>query len=161
MPLVLNSSSITGLASSGGFSSRQTGEVLQVVNATTIASISTSSTSFVTTGFSLSITPSSATSKVLVIVNGGGGFSDSTGRSMWSTIYRGATNLGDATYGLSRHYGGSSSVLAPHSMSVLDSPATTSSTTYTCYFKSSTAANVDFSASDRGTISFTAMEIAA
>ena len=46
MPLVLNSSSITGLASSGGFSSRQTGEVLQVVNATYSTEISTTSTSY-------------------------------------------------------------------------------------------------------------------
>ena len=138
-----------------------TGSVLQVVNATTIAAISTSSTSFVTTGFSVSITPSSSTSKVLLFVNGGGGFSGDINRSIFSTIYRGATNLGDATYGLERMYGNSSSVIAPHSMSVLDSPATTSSTTYTCYFKSSAAANVDFSAADRGIISFTAMEIAA
>jgi hypothetical protein len=136
------------------------GAVLQVVNATTIAAISTSSTSFVTTGFSVSITPSSSSSKVFVLVNGGGGFSDGSARSMWSTIYRGATNLGDATYGLERIYGGASSVIAPHSMSVLDSPATTSSTTYTCYFKTS-GSNVDFSAADRGVISFIAMEIAA
>ena len=138
-----------------------TGAVLQVVNATTIAAISTSSTSFVTTGFSLSITPSSSSSKVFLLVNGGGGFNGDTGRSIWSTIYRGATNLGDATYGLERIWSASGATIAPHSMSVLDSPATTSSTTYTCYFKSSAAANVDFSAADRGIISFTAMEIAA
>ena len=142
-------------------SAQPIGAVLQVVNATTIAAISTSSTSFVTTGFSVSITPSSATSKVFVVVNGGGGYNGDIGRSMWSTIYRGATNLGDATYGFTRHYAGSSAAISPHCMSVLDSPATTSSTTYTCYFKSSAAANVDFSASDRGIISFTAMEIAA
>lgn len=141
-------------------STASAGTVLQVVNATTIAAISTSSTSFVTTGFSVSITPSSSTSKVLLFVNGGGGFSADISRSIYSTIYRGATNLGDATYGLERIFGASSSVIAPHSMSVLDSPATTSSTTYTCYFRS-TGLNVDFSAADRGIISFTAMEIAA
>ena len=136
------------------------GAVLQVVNATTIAAISTSSTSFVTTGFSLSITPSSSSSKVFLLVNGGGAYNGDANRSIHSTIYRGATNLGDATYGLERVYGASATI-APHSMSVLDSPATTSSTTYTCYFRSGSAANVDFSAADRGTISFTAMEIAA
>jgi len=140
-------------------STKSAGTVLQVVNATTIAAISTSSTSFVTTGFSLSITPSSSSSKVFLLVNGGGSYNGDANRSIHSTIYRGATNLGDATYGLERVYGVSATI-APHSMSVLDSPATTSSTTYTCYFRSGSAANVDFSAADRGTISFTAMEIA-
>ena len=136
------------------------GRVLQVVNATTIAAISTSSTSFVTTGFSLSITPSNSSNKVFVFVNGGGAYTVGNGRSLHATIYRGATNLGDATYGLERFFC-SGEVIAPHSMSVLDSPATTSSTTYTCYFRSGSASEVQFSAADRATISFTAMEIAA
>jgi hypothetical protein len=145
---------------SNGLTYRGTGSVLQVINATTIAAISTSSTSFVTTGFSVSITPSSSSSKVFVFVNGGGIYNVGNNRSLHATIYRGATNLGDATYGLERFFS-SGEVIAPHSMSVLDSPATTSSTTYTCYFRSGSAAEVQFSAADRATISFTAMEIAA
>jgi len=136
------------------------GAVLQVVNATTTAAITTSSTSFVTTGFSVSITPSSSTSKVFVLVSGGGGYNGGIGTSLWSTIYRGATNLGDATYGFQRIFAGSSAVMSPYSMAALDSPATTSSTTYTCYFRASSG-TVDFSNVDRGLISFTAMEIAA
>jgi hypothetical protein len=136
------------------------GRVLQVVNATTTAAITTSSTSFVTTGFSVSITPSSSTSKVFVLVSGGGGYNGGIGTSLWSTIYRGATNLGDATYGFQRIFAGSSAVMSPYSMAALDSPATTSSTTYTCYFRASSG-TVDFSNVDRGLISFTAMEIAA
>jgi hypothetical protein len=136
------------------------GSVLQVVNATYSTAASTTSTSFVTTGFSVSITPKFVTSKVLVIVNGGGGLAASSNVSMYCTIYRASTNLGDATYGLSRLYAGSSSVMSPHSMSVLDSPATTSSTTYTCYYKA-VGGTVDFMAADRGVISFIAMEIAA
>jgi len=137
-----------------------TGSVLQVVNTTTTVAINTTSTSFVTTNFALSITPLSSTSKVFVSVSGGGGYNGGIGQSLWATIYRGATNLGDANYGLERIYAGSSATIAPHSMTVLDSPATTSSTTYTCYFRAS-AGTVDFSAADRGIISFTAMEIAA
>jgi len=136
-----------------------TGAVLQVVQANTIAAISTSSTSFVTTGFSVSITPSSASSKVLLFVNGGGVYNTAAGRTLHATIYRGATNLGDATYGLERFFG-SGETIAPHSMSVLDSPATTSSTTYTCYHRSGSAAEVQFSNTDRALITFTAMEIA-
>jgi len=137
-----------------------TGSVLQVLNTTTVAAITTTSTSFVTTSFSLSITPTSSSSKILVFVNGGGGYTGGVNVALYATVYRGATNLGDATYGLERIYAGAA-LIAPHSMSVLDSPATTSSTTYTCYFRSNTGAQVDFSNSDRGTVSLTLMEIAA
>ena len=140
-----------------------TGTVLQVLQTGTSAAISTSSTSFVTTGFSLSITPKFSTSKILAMVNGGSNFASTTaGAGIFSTIYRGATNLGDATYGLERMSTvGGSFALAPHSMCILDSPATTSSTTYTCYFKNGgTAATVDFSSGDRGQVTFTLMEIA-
>jgi hypothetical protein len=44
-----------------------TGSVLQVVDATFTAEFSTSSTSYVDTAISLSITPTSATSKILVL----------------------------------------------------------------------------------------------
>ena len=47
------------------------GAVLQVVQTTTAATITTSSTSFVTTGLAQSITPTSATSKIMVCINGG------------------------------------------------------------------------------------------
>jgi hypothetical protein len=153
------SGSTTQLASS----SMPTGSVLQVLQNTTSTPTSTASTVFVTTGFSLSITPKFTTSKILITVNGGSIYASITGASaMYSTIYRGATNLGNATYGLERFStpGGEYS-LAPHSMSILDSPATTASTTYTCYFKNGgSAATVDFSSTDRGVVAMTIMEIA-
>jgi hypothetical protein len=123
----------------------------------------TSSTSFVTTSWSGTITPTSATSKILVTVSGGSIYCQTTaGISYYATIYRGSTNIGNATYGLERFTtpGGSHS-LAPHSMSVLDSPATTSATTYTPYFRNAgTAGQVDFCAADRGIVTMTLMEIA-
>ena len=166
MPLILTGAGeITGLTSvpSSGLqladANMPAGAVLQVVQANTTVAISTSSTTFVTTNFSVSITPSSASSKVLLFVNGGGAYNVGATRSQFGTIFRGATNLGDATYGLERFFS-NGEVLAPHSMSVLDSPATTSSTTYTCYFRSGSATDVQFSNTDRALITFTAMEIA-
>ena len=143
-----------------------TGSVLQVVQATLDnVATTTTSTSFVTTSFSATITPSSSTSKVLVIVTGGSIFCGNTaGVQYFGTIYRNnTTNLGNASYGLERFTtpGGNYS-LAPHSMSILDSPATTSSTTYTPYFKNAgTGGQVDFSNTDRGTVTMILMEIAA
>jgi len=69
MPLVLNSSSISGLAAVGGLSSPQTGSVLQVVYGTYSTQVSSTSTSYVDTGLSASITPTSASSKILILVN--------------------------------------------------------------------------------------------
>jgi hypothetical protein len=141
------------------------GAVLQVVVAySDNQTITTSSTSFVTTSFSASITPTSASNKILVTVSGGSIYCQTTaGISYYATIYRNnSTNLGNGSYGLERFttVGGTHS-LAPHSMSVLDSPATTSATTYTPYFRNAgTASQVEFNNTDRGITTMTLMEIA-
>lgn len=143
-----------------------TGSVIQVVtayldNVTTV----TSSGSFVTTSWTGTITPTSATSKILVIISGGSIYCGTTaGVAYYATIYRNnSVNLGNATWGLERFTtpGGSHS-LAPHSMMVLDSPATTSATSYTPYFRNGgTVGQVDFNNTDRGITTMTLMEIAA
>jgi hypothetical protein len=145
-----------------------TGSVLQVVQTATAATITTSSTSFVTTGLAQSITPTSSTSKIMVCINGGGVYMTTAASvTMRVTIYRGGTDLA-ASYGVSNNGmmrfstpGGSWSLM-PLSMMWLDSPATTTSTTYTVYFRNSdSAASVEFSNTDRGVVTLTLMEIAA
>jgi hypothetical protein len=70
MPLVLNSSSISGLAPVGGLSSPQTGSVLQVVESVITSSFNTSSTSYVhATNTSLTITTKFDNSKILLMCN--------------------------------------------------------------------------------------------
>lgn len=138
------------------------GSVLQVQQTATSAVIQTSSTAFITSSFGVTITPRSTSSKVFVTVQGGGGYVVTTaGNTMYSTIYRNnTTNLGDSVYGLERmSTPGGSWVLWPHSMAVLDSPSSTSATTYTVYYRSVNGATVDFSNSDRGVVTITAMEI--
>ena len=54
------------------------GRVLQVVNATTTSSITSSSTSYVTTGLSASITPTSTSNKVFIMLQGGGAYPTDT-----------------------------------------------------------------------------------
>jgi hypothetical protein len=138
-----------------------TGSVLQVVNATLPASnVSTTSTAFVTSGLSASITPKFSTSKILILLNGGGAYNSAASYAVNTTIYRNSTNLGDASYGMSSHYANSSNIISPHSINWLDAPATTSSITYAAYFKSYTGANIYFTLSDRGIVSLTLMEIA-
>ena len=112
------------------------GQVIQVLSSTDSTARSTTSTSFVTASntMSVTITPSSSSNKILIIASGnqnsgGGGI-------MMLTIYRGATNLGDSTYGMTSMNTGDVGAFGSFAMNFLDSPATTSATTYQVYIKS-------------------------
>jgi hypothetical protein len=121
-------------------------KVLQVVQGTSTTTTSTTSTSFVTTGLTASITPLFSTSKILVIVNMNSYNTDNGTNGMFSTIFRGTvsgTNLGSSAYGL-HYFANASSAVALYnnvSMSILDAPTTTSSTTYTVGFRSESSGN--------------------
>ena len=138
------------------------GHVIQVVNSLkTPTSISTTSNSFTATGHSLSITPTSSSSKILLMLNGGGHYIPAVTAMSVVTIYRDSTNIGHATHGLESNYttGGSDFVLGPHSLSIVDSPSTTSSITYQTYMKTANG-TYQYHNSDRGSLNFVAMEIA-
>jgi len=115
------------------------GKVLQVVSATYGTQESTSSTSFVATSLTASITPASTSNKVLIMVSGTETASNNLSHCI-TTIYRdGTTNLGDSSYGISYAYSGAGSAHSGISMNYLDSPSTTSSTEYKMYFRGSAA----------------------
>ena len=116
------------------FGSGQT--ILQVVNATISTNITTTSSSFVTTNLSATITPFATTSKILILVRYNG--YDTTCAGSEHTIYRnGSTNLGSVTYGFQVAYSTTTQQLSfPVVMNYLDSPSTTSATTYACYMAS-------------------------
>ena len=124
--------------------------MLQVVQATTTTETTVASTSFTDTALSLSITPTSATSKVLVIVNQAFSFSrDNNNIAHGLNIVRGATEV--FTQNTAGAGGGLflTTLSAPIAMTMsgtvsltyLDSPATTSATTYKTQGKVNTTAN--------------------
>ena len=131
------------LNSSGNPILQQTGSVLQVVQGTLSSPVSTTSlNTWVTTGLLASITPTSSSSKILATVSGFG-YTQGNAVQMIVTLYRNSTNL--STYGFSQTYAASSATQGGITFSYLDSPATTSSTTYTVYFTvSNTAGTVQF-----------------
>ena len=147
---------------SGTVSGAGGGKVLQVVTTSTTTSYTTTSSSYVAaTGMEVSITPSSATSKVLIFVNMN--FEEGVaGSGAYATIYRNnTTNLepnGFVYHGL--RTGASYKFASQEPMHFLDTPNTTSATTYTVYFSrdGSGEASVNRN-SARGVI--TAMEIGA
>lgn len=138
-----------------------TGAVLQVVQTTFgQQATTTTSTSFVATGHSVSITPSSTSSKILLYVIGGGQYLPLGNTMAAQTIFRDSTNIGDSNRGLQSHYtvGTTGFTITPHSMMVLDSPSTTSAITYQTYMKTA-GGTYQYQQSDRGDINFIAMEI--
>jgi hypothetical protein len=154
--LTADSTAATGIkwaAPAGG------GKVLQVVQATTATTVSSTSSSYATTGLAVTITPSSASSRILVIHTQNNETSRSGSYSDFQTaLYRGGTLVN--AYGNTTTGDFSSFTFTQHmtSGSYVDSPATTSATTYTIYGKRSVGTAV-FNANPTSTI--IAMEIGA
>jgi hypothetical protein len=114
--------------------------VIQAVTAvkTTATTISTVN-SWVTTGLTANITPRDSNSKVLVMVTGSQ-YSDVNDQTAGATIFRGSTNLGNADYGFMPTYfswgtAGAQDLQVACSATVLDSPSSSSTVTYTVYVK--------------------------
>jgi hypothetical protein len=117
------------------------GKVLQVVQATTSTATTIASTTAVDTTITATITPSSATSKVLVFVNMIVNGSSTNGTlQVGSNLVRGATTIlsyinaaAGPKVGTMQSLGTTwtnGDLTLPLSMMFLDSPATTSATTY-------------------------------
>ena len=134
-----------------------TGKVLQVVTNTHSTRFSTSSTSFVAaTGYTIAITPSATSSKVFVMVSSMQDIGAS-GRLAYATLYRGSTNLGNSL-GIGASHSDSGRLYTPVTLSVLDSPSSTSAVTYQVYFRTNSGAVV-FNDTE-GEAQLTAFEIA-
>ena len=141
-----------------------TGSVLQVVQGVYAgSSVTTSSATPVTTGFSVSITPKFTTSKILVIANPSWSVNSAGGANGTAVmhIYRGGSSRYQM-YCRTYTYVTSNGVYQNNAQALiyLDSPATTSSTAYTLFFELVSGAGTSFT-SDGGNSSMTLMEIAA
>tara|TARA_R100000234_G_C4934208_1_gene149889 strand:- start:170 stop:739 length:570 start_codon:yes stop_codon:yes gene_type:complete len=180
-------SGITGtmpVANGGtGLASGTSGQFLKFTGSTTVASaavdaklgqvinaqfgyVQTNSTSFTDTGLTADITPSATSSKVLVLCSLVGCYVTAENTCLISRLVRGSTeilqteSIGGYT-GNSNEigYGGSSAA------SYLDSPSTTSATTYKIQFATRVSNNVSIgnwqSGSERGKSTITLIEVLA
>lgn len=163
MALILNGD--TGITypvatATGSATQASAGRVLQVVQGSSNSAVSTTGGTYITTTLSLSITPSSATSKILVwgqifIACSAGGAQPCI------TLFRSASNLVSPSAGFGDFYstasGYTESVLP---FSLLDSPASTSALTYAVFGKNNGGSTVYFGDGARIAV-ITAMEISA
>jgi hypothetical protein len=144
-----------------------TGTVLQVVNATASTAIFSSTNTFVDTGLTASITPSSSTSKILVIADINGVGHDNTSGVVACKLVRNATGILDFESSAGWNNGAIAvNVVGSVSTNYLDSPSTTSSTTYKVQFCSGLNGARTFIMGSSGgvgasTSTITLMEIAA
>jgi hypothetical protein len=117
-----------GLTFNNSTTQASAGVVLQVVNATYGTAVSTTSATLVDTGLTASITPKFATSKILVIANMTSIYSTAASTYAYFALIRNSTSIinFDTITGYNSAGFGSGST----GVCYLDSPATTSATTY-------------------------------
>jgi hypothetical protein len=124
------------------------GKVLQVVMGQTSTAVTVASTTLADTGLTATITPTSATSKVLVLVSQSSyAERDATGAYCGVRLLRGGTNIYEVggndglSFGIVVFTATLTAVQGFHSFNYLDSPATTSATTYKIQGRAETTAN--------------------
>ena len=165
MPITLNGSGTVSGISAGGLpdgiiqsadlATGVGGKILQVKQTVKLDSFSTSSTSDVdVTGLSVSITPSSSSNKVLVMVSIA---LSSQGMFVYAILKRGSTQIGEATGASNRlrptlmSYNVNEGTVETQSFTFLDSPNTTSATTYKMQIRCATSGNAHVNRSHRDT----------
>ena len=137
-------------------------KVLQVVNSTYGIGASTSSSTFTATGLTASITPKFSTSKILIFVSQQGLLSTVSASGIGLNLYRNSTVID--SFAVVAAYVAATGVTAvagvAASTTYLDSPATTSSITYSTKFNSNNNTNSVSVQNNGDTSTITLMEIA-
>jgi hypothetical protein len=161
-PAVAGSTVLTLPATSGAVlttTSPKAGNVIQVVSATTLSQTSTTGTSYVQSTLTASITPTSSSSEILILVMP---YTRTTpaGGSTSLTVYRNDSSIEASSAGMNYTYAASTTLEITGNIVWIDSPATTSSTTYTVYFKHGDAAGTSYVGASIVQSQITLLEIA-
>ena len=139
-----------------------TGSVLQVVENVYSTAVQSGTQSMVDTGLTATITPSSTSSKILVMVNQPLTVSTdtSTSRDIAFSICRGSTEITAGTGDAKADSGTTHRYPAYNSLKKLDSPNTTSAVTYKTRFKVNAGSCDVFAQQHGGSSTMILMEIA-
>ena len=138
--------------------------VLQVVQGSTSTSVGSSTTTYADTGLSATITPTSASSLILVMVTQAGALKSAgnIGNAVNLRLFRGATNIMQITNSAGFTNSFLTLVMGNISTTFLDNPATTSATTYKTQFANDVvAADIQLQVASASKSTITLMEISA
>ena len=105
------------------------GKILQVQNMITQGNMNSTSTSFVTTALTDTITPSATSSKILILASGNIN-NTNVGAWAYATIFRDGSNIAIDNDGFNGVYSAGGDIHVPCNIHYLDSPNSTSSLTY-------------------------------
>ena len=156
-----------------GWASDASGKILQVVSGTTTSGTSTTSTSWVDTGLTATITPSSSSNKILVFAAGQiGHYRDYSGQGMGIRMVRTLSGSDTEVYS-----GNGDEIMSfdngqmvatrdrgPWSTMISDSPSTTSACAYkvqVLVYTSASSGTAYFNSHDAGTAYMHLLEVAA
>lgn len=159
LPIVQSSSTVKTT-----ISDVRSGGVLQVVSANYSTATTSSSNAYADTGLTVTITPKFTTSKILVFVSQNGVYKNAVGSSFSSVnlrLVRGATELAVFGPGVAYTGTGIENNIGSCSLSYLDTPNTTSATSYKTQFASDQNVNAVSVQTNSAASSITVMEIAA
>lgn len=131
------------------------GKIVQIVENITATGVESFSDSFVGTGHTVSITPTSVTNKILIMMSFGfaqtNAYANNAANAFW-TLYRGGTNLGTGggfganALGMANvnTINSNSNIYIQESYQLLDSPNTVSAVTYQTYVRRSGNASAGY-----------------
>ena len=131
---------VKGIQAPSGFKlAMPAGHILQTVSADYVTQGSSTSTSFVSIGLTATITPSTTSSKIIILASPTV-YADRSGdpeNLCKLAIYKGSSILANSETGIRTYDRGGSGIQgwSKPAMNYVDSPATTSATTYTVYGK--------------------------
>ena len=115
------------------------GAVLQVVNAALSGDVSTTSTTYGSTGLYATITPTSTSSKIICLASSNSSYVGNSGNALYSAFARGTSGNGSGSIvGASLYYWvtAANGSYQPSQMMYVDSPASTAALTYTVMHRS-------------------------
>ena len=135
-----------------------TGRVLQVVSATYSTQVANTTGGFIDTGLSVAITPSSSSSKVYIALSQQSIYNTAENEGVTCKLLRGSTDI--CTFVLYSSYGAVPDFNG-ESCNFLDTPSTTSATTYKVQFAPTTGSAQVRAQANGSTSTIMALEIQA
>jgi hypothetical protein len=116
------------------------GKVLQVVTATTTTAVSSTSTTYIDSGLTANITPSSTSSRIMIMVTHSTRVYAVDGVAMGLKLLRGSTNIYENPRWRYQGVQHNTNIMATQSMHSVDSPSSTSALTYKTQFARTSSA---------------------